>query len=163
MNQYHVYLYIFTYLYSQLTQHLLANDKPTINRFTKADQNLIASTFEQIRSRHASTVENLAEIVIGLRRISSSIHSIFHTSTSTNISTNTNTDPPLSPSPLSGDPIIGQDLIDSFLKERLGLQLICDHYVALSKYDTKTSSSRSVGGGVSVDCNFVEVNRIFLS
>lgn len=64
--------------------------------------------------------------------------------------------------------LIYQNLMDSFLKERLGIQLLCDHYVALSKQERKVgrgSSSSSSGsslrgvisGGVSVDCNFIDV------
>ncbi len=113
---------------------------PTIKRFSKADQDLLAATFEQIRSRHASTVENLADIVIGLRKI----EDVY---TCSNVTEDVDVSPDYS--------IIDKDLIDKFLKDRLGIQLLCDHYVALSKQIKKDSDCLS--GGIRIDCNFIDV------
>jgi len=114
-----------------LTYHLLANDKPTLTRFSKADKSLIAATFEQVRSRHGSTIENLADIVIGLKKIDA-------LSSSRNQSSH-----------MIGNLSIQKTLIESFLKERLGIQLLCDHYIGLNK--------GKPGGGISVNCCFMEV------
>ncbi len=105
-----------------ITEHLLSNDKPTLKRFSKADQSLLAATFEQIRSRHAATVENMADIMIDL-----------------NVFGNEN-------SPRSA---IDDALVESFLRDRLGIQLLCDHYVGIGK--------GKPGGGISVNCNFNDV------
>jgi Osmosensitive K+ channel histidine kinase len=93
------------------------------SRFSKADQHLLAATFEQIRSRHASTVENMADIVTEWREYN---HQVFPK--------NKKDDHPL---------------VEQFLKDRLGIQLLCDHYVGLSK-DKK-------GGGVSINVDFHQV------
>jgi hypothetical protein len=53
-----------------LTHHLL-HQSHVYERFSKADQHLIFATMEQVRSRHASTVEVLADVVIGLQQTSS--------------------------------------------------------------------------------------------
>lgn len=93
------------------------------SRFSMADQHLLAATFEQIRSRHASTVENMADIVTEWREYNHQV----------------------SPKNEEDD----HPLVEQFLKDRLGIQLLCDHYVGLSK-DKK-------GGGVSVDVDFHQV------
>jgi hypothetical protein len=48
---------------------LIDETSSVMNRFNDADWHSVFSTVEQIRSRHASTVETLADIVISLRRI----------------------------------------------------------------------------------------------
>eukprot|EP00978_Attheya_sp_CCMP212_P022709 scaffold68169_cov58-Attheya_sp.AAC.1 len=98
---------------------------PTIRRFSQADQNLIAATFEQLRSRHAATVENLADVVIGLRGAKKMVN------------------------PTMSDCGIPKSLIDSFLRARLGVQLLCDHYVSLDKGKPH--------GGIAMECNLQEV------
>jgi len=108
-----------------ITEHLLSNDKPTLRRFSKADQSLIAATFEQIRSRHASTVENLADVVVGIRKLKD---------ISEEGGTTTRLD---------------QMLVDEFLRDRLGIQLLCDHYVGLNR--------GKPGGGIAVNCSFSNV------
>lgn len=104
-----------------ITEHLLSNDKPTLKRFSRADQSLLAATFEQVRCRHASTVENIADIVILMRGLDNS----------------------------DGDMQLDDKLIDTFLRDRLGIQLLCDHYVGLSK--------GKPGGGISINCKFEDV------
>lgn len=104
-----------------ITEHLLSDGKPTLERFSPADKALIAATFEQIRSRHAATVENMADIVISLRSIASNQENI----------------------------ILGDDLVNEFLRDRLAIQLLCDHYVGLDKC--------KAGGGISIECDFEDV------
>uniref|UniRef100_A0A7S4QWJ0 Protein-serine/threonine kinase n=2 Tax=Ditylum brightwellii TaxID=49249 RepID=A0A7S4QWJ0_9STRA len=102
---------------------------PILNRFSSADQILIKSVFEQIRSRHAQTVESMADVVIALRRRRRLLGKY---------------------NP-SAKKACGLDrpLIDSFLRNRLVVQLLCDHYVALcrDKYH----------GGIAVDCDVMDV------
>ena len=136
-----------------MTHHLLDNNKPTIQRFSKADQDLITSTFEQIRSRHASTVENLADVVIGLRKIQGLDG---YDNSNKNRSSSS-----------SSSSIIEKDLLESFLQERLGIQLLCDHYVSLSKQIKQVKKRQeevnndmllaSLTGGIRIDCNFIDV------
>jgi len=112
-------------LIDEITQTKADDELPVIlKRFSIADQNYIASIFEQIRSRHASTVESIAEMIVGLRQSLMTLKQ---------------------PAP----PMIDEKLIHAFLEYRLGIQLLCDHYVALNKGKKH--------GGISVKCNFWEV------
>jgi len=103
---------------------------PTIKRFSPADRSLIAATFEQIRSRHAGTVENLADIMIDLKRIKRLMD---------------DNDEFYEPHTCSIDP----NLSDSFLRRRLSIQLLCDHFVGLHK--------GKPAGGVSINCNLMDI------
>jgi len=114
-----------------LAFELLENNAPTLCRYTKSDATLVASVFESIRSRHASSVECLADVVIALRR-ARTLHA-----------------------GLGGVIAAGQfcginlQLIDDFLRERLGVQFLCDHYVALHK--------GKPNGGIAVGCDLMDV------
>jgi len=119
-----------TYL---ISHQLLANERPAFNRFEHADRNLIAATFEQIRSRHASSVETLADIVIALRESD-------HLDSLINPNKQEDEDLRLLPNELS---------IYSFLRARLSIQLLCDHYMALHKFKSS--------GVINVNCKFEEV------
>ena len=113
-----------------LVHDLLDNGAPTLRRYSPADASLVAATFESIRSRHAMSVELMADIVIALRRARSLRAGIGKT-------------------PAGQFCGINLTLIDSFLRERLGIQLLCDHYVALDK--------GKPNGGIAVDCDLYEV------
>jgi len=102
----------------QLAYGLLEENSRVLSRFQNADWHLCFSTFEQIRSRHATTVETLADNVIALRQYK-----------------------------LTNDEL--DELVDVFLRKRLGVQLLCDHYVSLHK--------GKPNGGVSVDCLLADV------
>jgi hypothetical protein len=119
-----------------ITEHLLSNDKPTLERFSKADQALIAATFEQIRSRHAATVENMADLVIGLR--GAGVDDVDDDRDDDRDDAASITHHPMD-----------EGLVDEFLRDRLGIQLLCDHYVGMHK--------GKPGGGISVDCDFHDV------
>jgi hypothetical protein len=54
---------------AHLAYGLIDETSSVMDRFHDANRHLVFSTFEQIRSRHASTVETLADIIIALRRI----------------------------------------------------------------------------------------------
>ena len=84
-------------------------------RFSNVDQHILHSTFEQIRSRHATTVENLADVVIGLKYIDKLL-----------MKYNDHFDR----DDYCYKPSVDSKIIGSFLKERLSIQLLCDHYVA---------------------------------
>jgi pyruvate dehydrogenase kinase 2/3/4 len=102
-----------------LTFGLMEENSNVLFRFTNADRHLTFATMEQVRSRHASTVETLADIVLDLRQ-----------------------------SNLRNPKF--DNLVDVFLRNRLGVQLLCDHYVSLHK-------GKTTNGGVSVDCKLIDV------
>lgn len=104
---------------AHLAYGLIDETSSVVHKFHDADRHLVFSTFEQIRSRHASTVETLADIVISLRRI------------------------------YPGENITIDTLVDTFLRGRLGVQLLCDHYVALHKGKPH--------GGVALHCRLMDV------
>jgi pyruvate dehydrogenase kinase 2/3/4 len=101
-----------------LVYGLMQETSSVLSRFNDADRHLCFSTFEQVRSRHASTVETLTDIVISLRQFQ----------------------------------LVNEDMdnvVDTFLRGRLGVQLLFDHYVSLHK--------QKPNGGVSVDCLLTDV------
>lgn len=79
------------------------------------------ATFEQIRSRHAPSVEALADIKISMRHYEQILKV----------------------------PLINEHIFELFLKERLGIQLLCDHYVSFNKGKSH--------GGVSIDCDLGDI------
>mmetsp|Transcript_12754 Transcript_12754/g.18109 ORF Transcript_12754/g.18109 Transcript_12754/m.18109 type:complete len:447 (+) Transcript_12754:127-1467(+) len=107
----------------QLTQGIFLGNTTILDRFSKADQHLVQATLEQVRSRHAATVENLADIVIGLRSMQS--QQIIRTGEL-------------------------DTMVEIFLRQRLGIQLLCDHYVALHK-------GKQPYGGIAVNCPLNDV------
>lgn len=106
------------------------------SRFSKADQHVLAATFEQIRSRHASTIENLADIIIEWRQYYYNQEIKNQKQKQDQQQRDCNLDHP-------------DVIMDQFLKDRLGIQLLCDHYVGLSK--------GRKGGAVSVHCDVHQV------
>ena len=114
----------------QLVHELLDNGSPTLRRYSSADASVVAATFESVRSRHAMSVELMADVVIALRRARSLRAGIGIT-------------------PAGQFCGIDLMLIDVFLRERLGVQLLCDHYVALDK--------GKPNGGISVACDLFGV------
>eukprot|EP00590_Aulacoseira_subarctica_P003865 CAMPEP_0172421656 /NCGR_PEP_ID=MMETSP1064-20121228/7891_1 /TAXON_ID=202472 /ORGANISM="Aulacoseira subarctica , Strain CCAP 1002/5" /LENGTH=372 /DNA_ID=CAMNT_0013162169 /DNA_START=47 /DNA_END=1165 /DNA_ORIENTATION=+ len=96
----------------QLAENLLTNSI-ICERFNNADQNIVEATMEQIRSRHANTVEDLAEVVVALRKVSdvTDVHK-------------------------DNDEHQHKKLlllVESFLHGRCSIQLLCDHYVGFCK------------------------------
>jgi pyruvate dehydrogenase kinase 2/3/4 len=92
---------------ARLCQQLLTTQ--VLDRWTDADQRLIASTLEQVRDRHATTMERLVELD-ATTGATGQLHSI--------------------------------------VQARWGIQLLCGHYVNLSK---------GLRGSVSVDSNLLDV------
>jgi len=99
-----------------LTEQLL-NSNNIWSNFNPASQALIASSMEQIRSRHATTLETMADIVIGLR-----------------------------------PRVLPLKLLNAFLRGRLAVQILCDHYVALHNKKRPRPN-----GAVSVNCSLEPV------
>ena len=102
-----------------------------LTNFTPANESLISGLFEQIRSRHAHSVDSLAHLVVSHRKLVDS-----------NLDSNM-------------DNIMR--ICSSFLQGRLVIQLLCDHYVGMHK-QTKTNRSKETElvmkhGSVSIGCN----------
>ena len=95
----------------QLAENLLTNSI-IFERFNNSDQNIIKATMEQIRSRHANTVEDLAEVVVALRKVADL--------------TDVHKDNEYQHKKLLL-------LVDSFLHRRCSIQLLCDHYIGFCK------------------------------
>jgi len=118
----------------QLTQSIFLGNTTILDRFSNADQHLVQATLEQVRSRHAATVENLADMVIGLRSVQHS---------------NQYQEQQLQQKP-NNDDVMLDTMVEIFLRQRLGIQILCDHYVALHK-------GKQPHGGVAVDCPLDDV------
>ncbi len=105
-------------------------------RWSRADQHLVFTTMEQIRARHANTIETWADIVVELR----AIH-------------------PLTTccDPLDNDHHRDQKLlfhnIERVLQGRWGIQLLCDHYVALHKTPSNDSNNNNNNMGAVRNCS----------
>jgi len=114
----------------QLAMGLIHGPNTVCQRFNKADQTIVEAVMEQIRSRHANTVEDLADVVLGLRKASDLKqhhhwqHDSGHKDFSVKSNTNDNSDD-------YHDELLR--LIDSFLRGRNGVQLLCDHYIGFCK------------------------------
>ena len=122
-------------LYSNNDDKYKDNSLPNIiNNFSSANQSLVCSIFEQIRSRHAHSIDSLAQLVVSQRIINSR----------------------------SNNHLMEQ--CSSFLKGRLGIQLLCDHYVGLHKQASakrkRPTISRQLSkriGSIGIDCNIWNV------
>lgn len=100
----------------ELTMRLLDPDSTFWDSFDTLSH-VVTSTMEQVRSRHATTVETMADLVVTLR----------------------------SAGVVEEEE---EDVIEPWLRGRLGVQLLCDHYVTLDKYQRS---------GVTPHCNISEV------
>lgn len=106
-------------------------------KFSSSDRNAVLATFEEIRSRHALTVETLAEVVSDLR------NAIQQYKESNKCNQITDDHTPL---------VLQEVVVESFLRGRLGIQLLCDHYTGYAKYQRPY-------GGISVNCSLLDVIR----
>jgi pyruvate dehydrogenase kinase 2/3/4 len=103
------YIHFDTY---KLCKQMLLEERHTFwNRFEKSDQFLINSIMEQTRSRHANTMENIADLVTTVRSEAIGNDQINYRNFLNNLNLQS----------------------DVFLQGRLGLQLLCDHYVKLHR------------------------------
>lgn len=130
----------------QLANNLIQENNIVCQRFNNADQNIIEAAMEQIRSRHANTVEDLADVVVGLRKfydlkqhrqqLQYKGHKTLLASTCTHDSRDERHQTLL-------------PLIDTFLRGRNGIQLLCDHYIGFCKGRPH--------GGISANVNIWDV------
>jgi hypothetical protein len=81
---------------------------------TPATVRRFVQTFQEVQARHALTVEPIAELMIGLRPY---LH-LFRT---------------LSADQPSVPQVFFRDYVESFLYERITIQLLCDHLVSIGK------------------------------
>ena len=98
--------------------HKFASNNESVKQ-SGPQQTIVAGAMEQIRSRHASTVETMADVLLLLR-------GAFDSSETDQF----------------------EALLESFLRGRLGVQLLCDHYVKLHRYRRP---------GVTQDCSLADV------
>jgi signal transduction histidine kinase len=102
----------------RLGQQILEHPSNILERATDADRHVINATFLELRARHAKTVESMVDIVTALRQF---------------------------PFPHEEDDIARNEVrADAFLRRRIGIQLLCDHHVALHR-------NKVPHGGVTVD------------
>jgi hypothetical protein len=95
---------------------------------SKSNMDHMLSTMKQIHARHANTIENMADLVIGLRPVMKSSQHQQQQSVSL----------------LQIEPTI-----HAFLQGRLGVQLLCDHLIQLCK--------GRPNGAIAMDCSIHEV------
>jgi len=95
----------------QLTVDLMDNTR-VLRRFSASDQSAVASVMEQIRSRHATTVETLADITTDLRKKTNLKRRLLQTTKCQ---------------------FLSETLVNQFLQDRLIIQLLCDHYLGFNK------------------------------
>jgi pyruvate dehydrogenase kinase 2/3/4 len=88
---------------------------------------LLGKTFAEVYARHALTIENMAELVIGLR--------------------------PLAKQPLE---LSFSSTIDDFLASRLWIQLLCDHLIQLCS-TTCTQQPHKEFGAISLDSSVPDI------
>ena len=105
--------------------------KAILHSFTAPNQHYVKEVFDQIESRHGTSVETLADAVISARSIVELMA-------------------PLTRIKLgSGLDLLNEDSIESFLHSRLLIQLLCEHYISLHKGKPT--------GAISLDTNLVDV------
>ena len=86
-----------------------------LENFTPRNQKYIADTFEQIMDRHGTSVETLADVVIHARNMEDELPAILRRQFHQEVT------------------LLQNEHIESFLHDRLMIQLICEHYRSLNK------------------------------
>jgi pyruvate dehydrogenase kinase 2/3/4 len=115
--------------YKLCKQMLLDEREPFWNRFEKSDQFVINSIMEQTRSRHANTMEAIADLVTAVRNEPNveddiNYHKFF---------------------------TILHAYADRFLQGRLGIQLLCDHYVKLYRSNYQSTGAVALNSTIQND------------
>ena len=105
--------------------------KAILHSFTAPNQHYVKEVFDQIESRHGSSVETLADAVISARSVEGLMAPLANTKLG------------------SGLDMLNEDSIESFLHSRLLIQLLCEHYISLNKGKTT--------GAISLDADLVDV------
>jgi hypothetical protein len=94
---------------------------------SKSNMDHMLSTMKQIHARHANTIENMADLVIGLRPVMESLQQRQQSVSHLHL----------------------EATIHAFLQGRLGVQLLCDHLIQLCK--------GRPNGAIAMDCSIHEV------
>jgi len=113
-----IYLHENTY---DFTYQLIEGEgKEIFDDFSKPRQRYVSDIFDQIMARHGTSVETLADAVISVRTMQEIMD-------------------------FQND-VFSEESVESFLRSRLIIQLLCDHYVALSK--GKATGAVSIGADI---------------
>jgi pyruvate dehydrogenase kinase 2/3/4 len=112
--------------YKLCKQMLLEQRQSFWNRFEKSDKFVINSIMEQTRSRHANTMEAIADLVTTVRNESSNVDAINQQEILMNL----------------------YSYSDIFLQGRLGVQLLCDHYVKLYRNNYQSTGAVELNSNV---------------
>jgi len=110
--------------------HQIIQSQSILENFTTRNQKYVADTFEQIMDRHGTSVETLADVVIHARNMEDELPSILRRQFHQEVD------------------ILQNTHIESFLHDRLMIQLICEHYRSLNK--------GKVTGAVSLDTDVLD-------
>ncbi len=94
--------------------------KAIFDNFSKPKQSYVSDIFDQIMARHGTSVETMADAVISVRIVQEIMD-------------------------LRND-VLSERSVESFLRSRLIIQLLCDHYVALNK--GKSTGAVSIGSDI---------------
>ena len=125
------YIHYDTY---RIGQQILHHPSQILVRQSPPDQHVIHTTFLEIRARHAKTIETIVDIVSDLRRQPPQPPSDSIDESSTEFSFNNHDQ--------------NEKMAEQLLRRRIGIQLLCDHHVALHK--------GKVHGGISVQARLLE-------
>jgi len=101
-----------------------------LENFSKPNKKYVSDVFDQIMSRHGTSVETLADAVIHARNMEEGL-------------------PRILTRPFSQAALLRNEPIESFLHSRLLIQLLCDHYISLNK--------GKITGAVSLGADIVDV------
>lgn len=120
----------------KLCKQMLLDDRETFwNRFTKSDHYVINAIMEQVRSRHANTIEPIADLVTSVRQTQEE-NLVVNSDCNSNI----------------------HNITDTFLHGRLGVQLLCDHHVKLYRHLNQKVAVGDDNGCYHVSTGAVSVN-----
>lgn len=113
-----IYLHENTY---DLAYRLIDGEgKAIFDDFNKPNQRYVSDIFDQIMARHGTSVETFADAIISVRTMQEIMQ--FQTD------------------------FFSEESVESFLRSRLMIQLLCDHYVALNK--GKATGAVSIGADI---------------
>lgn len=138
--------------YYLLHSLLLSNDKEkrsrVLTRFQTSDQQLITDTIQQIKARHVSSVESIADIAIGLRaqQLSSEMDTMSNPTIPGNHDECNNK---------KQSQVEIETFFQTFLYGKFMIQLLCDHYLGFvntkrnSDHPQQQQQQQSKYGGIS--------------
>lgn len=120
-----------------LTHQIMNGDgQALLENFTPPNQRYVVEVFDQIMSRHGTSVETLADACIHGRNMEAELPTIFRKQF------------------LEVD-LLRDDYIKSFLHSRLLIQLLCEHYISMNK-------KGKITGAVSLNADVVDGELLFV-